>query len=287
MMTIAQAFDAFLAKLKLSDNERANASRQHTNMRTKLQQKLDVADNFLSGSYKRHTAVRPLNDIDIFLVLRGTDRQRRDLGAGRLLSTVEATLGAIYPDKTTRRQARSINIDFTGTGIAYDVVPAFADGDEVYIIPDGSSGWMQTNPKRHATLSTQANEAAGKKLKPLLKAVKHAKNVHESQARSFHLEVLSWKILTSPPDTYIDGLVQLLEGLAAKICDPCADPAGLGPDIRPSMDRCVAAQRWLANMAELARSARDLAAAGKTGQAHAKLRELFGPQWPEKGSSRL
>ena len=163
------------------------------------------------------------------------------------------------------------------------MVPAFADGEDVYLIPDGSSGWMKTNPKTHATLSTEANEAAGKKLKPLLKAVKHAKNTHEAEARSFHLEALSWEILTSKPETHIDGLVELLEGLAARICDPCPDPAGLGEDIRPSKARCLTAQTWLEEMAGLARDARRLAKDGKLGEAHAKMRELFGPEWPEKG----
>jgi predicted nucleotidyltransferase len=284
MQTIALAFNDFLKKLKLTDSEQSEASRQHTNMRTELQKRLEVEDNFLSGSYKRKTAVRPLNDIDIFVVLSETDEVNRVLGPDALLDTLQTTLEAIYPQKTTTRQARSINIEFTGTGIAYDVVPAFSDGDDAYVIPGGASSWMPTNPKTHKTLSTEANEKAGKMLKPLLKAVKHAKNVHEAQARSFHLEVLSWGILTSKPTSHMDGLVSLLEGLAEQICEPCEDPAGLGPDIRPSVDRCLAAKGWLANMAKLAADARTLAANGKVGEAHAKMCEIFGAQWPEKGS---
>ncbi len=285
MKTIKQAFEDFLQKLELTSNERNNASRQHINMRTELQQRLGVEDNFLSGSYARHTAIRPLNDIDIFVVLEENDDIDRELGPASLLETVETTLQEIYPGKATTRQSRSINIEFSGTGIAYDVVPSFSDGEGVYIIPDGDAGWMQTNPKDHKTKSTAANEAAGKKLKPLLKAVKHSKNVHDSEARSFHLEVLSWEVLSSEPDSYIDGLVQLLEGLAAKVCDPCPDPAGLGDDIRPSMVRCLSAQTWLNEMATLARDARQLALDGKLGDAHSKMREIFGSEWPEKGSS--
>ncbi len=284
MQTLRQAFEDFLQSLELTDNERAEASRQHTNMRTELQKRLLLETNFLSGSYARKTAIRPLNDIDVFVVLAETDDVSRRLGPAALLDTIETTLAAIYPGKTTTRQARSVNIEFSGTGIAYDVVPAFSDGEEVYLIPNGNSGWMPTNPKDHQALSTDANERSGKKLKPLLKAVKHAKNVHESTARSFHLEVLSWEVLRSAPDNYVDGLILLLDGLAQRICAPCPDPAGLGEDIRPSPDRCVAAQRWLGDMAALARDARQLADDGKLGEAHAKMRELFGTRWPERGS---
>jgi predicted nucleotidyltransferase len=285
MQSIAQAFNTFLSKLELTSNEKDEASRQHTHMRTELQQRLTVEDNFLSGSYKRNTAVRPLNDIDIFVVLRENDSQSPELGPDALLDTIQSTLEDIYPGKTTTRQARSINVEFSGTGIAYDVVPSFFDEEHenAFIIPDGAGDWLSTNPKTHQAQSTEANENAGKLLKPLLKTVKHAKNVHDAPARSFHLEVMSWDILTEKPSRHIDGLVDLLDGLAARVCDPCPDPAGLGPDIRPSTDRCITAQRWLEDMAELARDARDLAADGKLGEAHFKLRELLGPEWPEKG----
>ena len=72
MLTIAQAFQQFLESLELTPKQREKASNQHRHMREQLQGRLDVADNFLSGSYKRSTAVRPLNDIDIFLVLGGS-----------------------------------------------------------------------------------------------------------------------------------------------------------------------------------------------------------------------
>jgi len=283
MQTIAQTFNFFLEKLELSEKQRGEASRQHTNLRTELQKRLAVEDNFLSGSYARRTAVHPLNDIDIFLVL--DQKSYENQGPQDVLDVVKAELDAIYPGKTSTKQSRSINIEFTGTGIAYDVVPAFNISDGVYSIPDSEAlAWISTNPRDHKRLSTEANAAAGQRLKPLLKAVKHAKNVHEAAARSFHLEVLSWSILTSAPTSDIAGLELLLAGLAAKICDACPDPTGLGPDIRPSLARCIEAQRWLESMAKLAQGAKQLAEDGKVGEAHAKLHELFGPQWPEQGN---
>lgn len=287
MRTIREAFQEFLQDLELKEGERAEASAQHIYMREQLQQRMDVEGNFLSGSYGRSTAVRPLNDIDIFLVLRPTAVLSLRSPPSAVLGAVKETLEAIYPGKRAKLQARSVNIEFSGTGIAYDVVPAFSRRADVYAIPDRDAPtWIETNPKIHAEMSTQANAQTGTKLKPLIKAVKHANHRHGKTARSFHLEVLSWKVLTADPGAYVDGLAQIFEGLARLVCEPCPDPAGLGPDIRPPLDRCREAQRWLGEMSRLAQEAKGLAADGRTDEAHGVLREIFGDKWPEKGTPR-
>lgn len=286
MSTVAQAFETFLQSLELTEGQTDEASRQHTYLRTELQQRMEVEDNFLSGSYARRTAIRPLNDIDVFLVLRETTRYSRSSTPQAVLEQVRAALAAAYPQKTPRVQARSVNIEFVGTGIAYDVVPAFSERDGVYVIPDrDQSRWIRTNPRRHAELATAANERSNKRIKPLIKAVKHASRVHGADTRSFHLEVLSWGASAAVASgSYLAGLVELLRHLRSSVTGPCPDPSELGPDIRPSSERCAAAQTWLAQMHALAHEAEALAQDGRTGEAHAKLRELFGDEWPEKGS---
>ncbi|GAB4563801.1 MAG: hypothetical protein Tsb0020_13280 [Haliangiales bacterium] len=286
MQTIAQAFEIFFPRLELTDAERDKASDQHRYLREQLQQRMSVQDNFLSGSYARKTAVRPLNDIDVFLVLAPTDALHQNTAPAHVLVEVTRALETIYDGKTARKQARSVNIEFSGTGIAYDVVPAFATDHDHYVIPDAeAAAWISTNPKRHREMATEANERAGKKLKPLFKAIKQANNCRPDRARSFHLEVLSWEALSHPPATYMDGLVTLLDYLAMHICKPCADPAGLGGDIRPSLERCQLAATWLNNLAHSAREASQLASDGRTGEAHRLLHEILGDLWPEKGSA--
>jgi predicted nucleotidyltransferase len=288
MKTITQAFEDFLQSLELTDAEREAASDQHRHMREQLTKRLEVSQNFLSGSYGRKTAIRPLNDIDVFLVLKASSTLHHRSAPSEVLGVVQAALKAIYPGKSPTIQSRSVNIEFSGTGIAYDVVPSFEDpnSSEIFWIPDcDAPEWIRTNPKVHQDLSTRANEAAGKKLKPLLKAVKQANYAHGQKARSFHLEVLSWEILDRDPGTYLDGLVTLLRGLAERISDPCPDPSGLGPDIRPSKEKLAAARSWLDAMVPLASATKSLADQGRTGEAHANFREIFGERWPEKGSS--
>lgn len=291
MRTIPQAFEEFLQSLELTPKERDDAIRQHTNLRKELQDRLDVGTTFLSGSYARSTAVRPLNDIDVFAVLKPNDEINRDAKPLAVLGKVQKALEEAYSGKTALVQSRSVNIEFSGTGIAYDVVPAFEDRRDVYVIPDRDvDEWIETNPREHAKLSTEANEAANKKLKPLVKAIKRSNYEHRDEddhkpARSFHLEVLSWSILTEDPGSYHDGLITLLEGLKDRMEDDCPDPAGFGSSIQPSSERCAKAKEWAGDMLVLAKDAKRLADDGRTSEAHYKLRELFGSDWPEKGTA--
>lgn len=286
MTTLACAFQSLLESLELTPKQRQDASEQHAYMRTELQRRLDVKDNFLTGSYARHTAIRPLNDIDIFLVLQETAGQSRKVPHTSLLNVVQNALREIYRDKAPSCQAHSVHIEFSTKEIAYDIVPAFYDG-EGYVIPDRNDPkkWIRTNPRRHEALSIEANERSGKMLKPLLKAIKHARHFHESRgestgARSFHIEVLSWNIIESKPEDNMSGLERLLAGLSSQICNRCPDPAGLGPDIQPSQERCRKTKAWLDRMLALVRDARRLDERGHLADAHARMRELFGPQWP-------
>ncbi|MCA9712377.1 MAG: nucleotidyltransferase domain-containing protein [Myxococcales bacterium] len=281
-ISIPHGFQTFLSAIEPTAKQRKDANEQHIRLREQLQKRMRVRENFLSGSYKRKTAVRPLGDIDVFLVLEAERGFDPTVPATKVLGELKRVLDEIYPNKAARLQNRSVNIAFSKTGVSYDVVPAFVmqGREDVYSTPDRQTGrWVRTNPKLHAKLATEANDRAGKKLKPLIKAVKAANLHHRKPARSFHLEVLSWRIITSDPGPYLVGLVRLLEGLAKRIIAPCADPAGLSPDIHPQPIEVDTAQMWLTHMAELAAQAKELDDAKQTSAAHAKLRELFGPQW--------
>ncbi|MCB9796285.1 MAG: nucleotidyltransferase [Alphaproteobacteria bacterium] len=283
-MTPNAAFDAFTSALELTPSESAAVIRQHTYLRTQLQQRTHTLGNFLTGSYARSTAIRPLNDVDLFLVLDPAFHP----GPGRTpiecLRQVQAAVDAAYPpNKHPILQSRSVNIAFSGTGVGYDVVPAFADGGEVFRIPDRDTNrWVRSNPKVHQARSTQANERAGKMLKPLTKAVKHWNYQNGKLVRSFHLEVMAWDILTSKPVSWLEGLATLFEGLAARVLQPCPDPAGLGPNIDSLKDPAAARAR-LREAARSARAACDFNAQGQQQFAHHHLRGLFGDLYPDKG----
>lgn len=280
MANLEQAFATFSSSLELTEAQRTNASKQHTALRKNLQRHLSTLDNFLVGSYARRTAIRPLNDIDIFVEIDPATLSPTPPTPEALLGLLKAALRKAYPDQTVTRQARSLHIEFSRTRIAYDIVPALTRPGGGYRIPDrAASSWVATNPKTHQRLSTEANERAGQKLIPLVKALKHANVAAGKPARSFHLEVLSWSIVTQKPQSWMAGLTTLVAGLEKEITAPCADPAGLGPNIEPERARVGKSEQWLTTIRKELEEATRLAHAGDEAGASERMKRVFGREW--------
>jgi hypothetical protein len=209
----------------------------------------------------------------------------------KALSVIKKTLDDLYPGKTAASQNRSVNIEFSGTGIAYDVVPAFVDSttkDEVFLIPDiNAQRWIRSNPRIHKDKSISANDATNSELKPLTKAIKHwnrklDKNI---RLRSFHIEIMAWDVLTQPPESRLLGLITLFDGLAGRVLRPTPDPAGLGPNVDADLTTHERqdAQRRFMDAASKIKEARTLSEDGKKEAAHYIMYQLFGDPYPDKG----
>ena len=290
MVTVAQAFQQFLTKLELTDAERADAVRQHDVVRANLRAQLPggVDTDFLTGSYMRRTAIRPLNDIDVFLVMNESRHGHlRGQDPSVCLDMVRGALDRAYQNKVpTRPQGRSVNIAFSGTGIGYDIVPAFAHASGGYLIPDRERRtWIRTDPHKHEEILLAANQRAGGMLNPLIKAAKRWRDRSETPLGSFHLEVMAYEAFVSAPRSYADGLGALFVFLYDRTQRSCADPARLGANV----DAGVASQERDATLRglhdALTRSARALAfdSVHRTEEAHGLWRSLLGEDYREKG----
>jgi hypothetical protein len=248
-----------------------------------------VVRDFLVGSYMRKTAIRPLNDIDVFLELdRVTHRDRWNREPLLLLEDLQRALRACYgqPGPKTRIQGRSVNIDFAGTGIGFDVIPAFAESPGVYLVPDRHQRtWIRSNPEIHRERLVEANARAGGALNPLVKAAKHwncrrvdAKD--EKPLRSFHLEVMAYEAFSSKPPDLRSGVARLFTFLSQRVLSPCAEPARLGPNLDADLTPGER-QRAYVELSEAARVANAAVASelGNPTLAHQYWQQLIGPEY--------
>jgi hypothetical protein len=289
MWSVREALERFIQSLELTDKQQQQVTDQQEAVRECLIHRLKPVTTFLSGSYSRNTAIRPLHDIDLFVVMGetappgGSSSSSGSITADSVLKQVRKALQEQWPNKNLPiLQQHSVHIGFEGSGIEFDVVPAYSvptPGQEVFLIPERETGnWVRTNPRLHKQRSTEANETAGKKLKPLLKAVKHWKRNHDSTPlRSFHLEVMSYGAFHTPPRDYIDGLELLFDHLSQQVLQPCPDPARLGPNVdqRMSPTQRQEAHKQLKSAARemgLVRAECDVNPAS----AHKRLVDLFG-----------
>lgn len=296
-LTIDEAFRKFKSRLELNEPEQKNATARHLEVREYVRSKFAIENDFLTGSYRRHTKTKPLKDIDIFFVHKDSDRHYRDKKASVILDDYEAALIAKYGKSAVTRQGRSINVDF-GVDVdqddktnykilSVDAVPAFALADD-YEIPDDESGkWIKTNPKLHEEKATKAHEAYAKEWKGLVRMVKywnnHAKHGEKPVKPSFLLEVMALDCLHGGWGGQFDREMQaLFATLADRIGDEWPDPAGLGPAISASMnaERVARARTALSAAANQAGVAINHVRQGRNGEALMTWRTLFGPMFP-------
>lgn len=295
MANVREVFDLFLRGLELTSSEQDKAARQQADLRERLRRQLaGVVRDILVGSYARKTAIRPLNDIDVFIELDATQwAQRRKATPLLLLEDVQRALRACYgaTPPATRIQGRSVNIDFAGTGIGYDIIPAFSVSSHgtgtIYEIPDRTrQTWIKTNPESHRQRCVDANARAGGMLNRLVKAAKHwnrgrATAAGDKPLSSFHLEAMAYQALPQAPQDERTGFLAVLRSLQQGVTQKCPDPAGLGPDLDATWTS-TERQRAQAALAEAVSSASRAIAwerAGDHAQASQSWRALFGSQF--------
>lgn len=279
MLTVIQAFDTMRQGLELTEPQRQAASAQQNGVREKLRHHLGgLVRDFLSGSYARRTAIRPLHDIDLFIVLDPSVHPERSSSA--CLSKVQGALARAYPNTPALKlQDHSVNIEFSGTGIGFDIVPAFENRVGVYLIPDrGRDAWIETDPEAQSKVLVGANARAGDKLNPLIKMIKRWKDEHGVPLRSFHLEVMSYGAFRAAPASYPEGVRALFGHMAQAVLSTCPNPVGVGPNIDAGMTQPERSKVWqkLQEAERTAARALQLDAAAQTAGAHELWKSLFG-----------
>lgn len=290
MITITEAFRKFRSNLELTQKEQDDASRRQKEIRGVMDREFILAEDFLSGSYKRFTKTKPLKDVDIFCVFADGEREkyRNNKAPSVILAATEKVLAKEYGK--AKQQRRSVSIEFPVKGdeervMSFDVVPAFVKGDH-YEIPDTGTvkGWTETNPKIHADKATEANKEFGGEWKGTVRMLKAWNNAHDKPVKpSFLLEVMCLDLLRPPFNgNYPYEFMQLFASAADRILDEWPDPAGLGPAVSDSMkaETKAAAQKTLREAGYTIRQAIQTERGGNQGEALRIYRNLFGDRFP-------
>ena len=188
--TVLSAFREFAARLEPTEAQRADASTKQTRVRDCLEGVLWTERSFLTGSYARWTIVRPLNDVDLFVVL-DTEKHGKQYfygtdGAQAALDRFHSRVKACYPDTPIRKDHPSVHLAFATVG--FDVIPAFNRSGGGFMIPNRfGSGWMSTDPTKHAERTSSMNKATGNYFVPLVKMFKAWNRSHWGKLTGFHL----------------------------------------------------------------------------------------------------
>lgn len=176
-----------------------------------------LVTSFLSGSYRRDTAIRPAliagvlqrPDVDVIVV---TNHTKNDSPKVVLEALENALREAGYESIKVNR--RSICV--TMKGVDMDIVPVIVDGD-AYLIPDIElKEWLTTNPPAHTQWTIDVNKETGGRFKPLVKLTKWWRRVHLADLRrpkGFILECLVAKHMNFFEEKHEPLFVTLLESI--------------------------------------------------------------------------
>ena len=157
-------FDSFLSNIEPSTSTVAYISSVQTNLRAYLEKhskyKYILVDTFLSGSYAKHTSIRPAasdkkRDVDIVVV---TNYSLSDDSADVLEELCDVLKEKSLYDSAFV-QSHSVSLELSG--ISVDVVPVIEHEtyDNVYYVGSSKDGtWKITDPKGHKTWSTETNK---------------------------------------------------------------------------------------------------------------------------------
>lgn len=210
MATVESYFEKFVSNLNPDDDAKNNAKVAHNALRDHLfESELYgeyYSDSFLYGSYKRHTAIHDIDDVDV-CILVDIDHTSEDGKPMKVLKKLKKAISGYYTDvewyddENTAYNRRSILVkdalpNNPNSQLSLDVIPAIQDPDSDFLlVPDKELWeWVQTNPKWHIDFSQKMNDDSDQEFIKIVKIFKHLKKYHikNKHPKGFWIETLVW-----------------------------------------------------------------------------------------------
>ncbi|MBS7565321.1 hypothetical protein KHS38_12985 [Mucilaginibacter sp. Bleaf8] len=199
-MTLLQAINQFVENICVTDRQEEGIKTSLDNMYGYLMDKesgLFVERNFTNGSYDRDTIIRPLDDIDIFSVLKRADWEDEYQQLPKpqaVLSKFKKYLDGISIYESKVKQDRPcVTIRLSDKN--FDIMPSFEQLGGGYLIPNFDlSGWTYTYPEQLYDNLEAVHKQRNYKVKQIIKAVKHWNRGLDKLIPSYHIEEVAINI---------------------------------------------------------------------------------------------
>jgi len=240
--TINQGFEAFHSSLIPNSYSTGKAASHKASITARLERDFGLKQLFYSGSSNNGTSIARHSDVDFFA----------SIPASKLRENSAVSLREIKENLQGRFPYTEIYVDSPGVVLKFgsgdwdkaEVIPAdwlrATNGRDIYDIPNGNGGWMESSPLTHNDYVTGHNTRLDGKLKKLIRFAKAWKYYREVPISSFYLELRITKLMESEPsivyDIDMNSIFRKLENCElAAIQDPkgisglvhaCSTPAG-------------------------------------------------------------
>jgi hypothetical protein len=185
--------------------------------------------DFLGGSFARHTKIWPLDDIDLYMPLDGgglsyTNNFQRlpftivsdgvvtrltldqwqtggYVDSKKVLRAFKDSLKPTYPNSELDADGHCVKLGTTiaatedSDGLGFDVVPCFLlrpddHSEDIYLVPDGASGWMKSNPRKDTDICLELNQFHQSTYRRAVRLVKQWNSVVlNNSIKSYYIEL--------------------------------------------------------------------------------------------------
>jgi hypothetical protein len=265
---LSRNFISFFDRLNPSKSSEQRASSQYNSLKALLEGDILLKSQLdpvcmLHGSYRWQTATHDINDIDIVLLCQGLVLPANPLanipGYGwprnRIINAIELAIrgdgryrSKLVPAKPT---SMCVKLDL---GIKVEILPAVRNAnlpvgaEPFYLWRPSSNQWELGYAERHREYLSYKNRPRNQltavgtdgNFIPMIKVVKHLRDIAGLDAVSFHIETLLYQLadqlFLGPPAQYIPIVLRAITAQAADqwynrtIITPCGRPGHLHSD---------------------------------------------------------
>ena len=283
---VDDAFEKMRRAGEITATEQTLAQNRHRRIREVLASEWDIERSFLTGSYDRHTKIKPLQDVDIFVVIDpdGSQAYYRQEPPIQIISGLVDCLHGKFSNVEADGMAVRVSMSDDAGAASFEVVPAFEHADSGYEAPDPDRGrWIRTDPEAHARLTSEKNAVCGQMWVPFVKMAKGwNRQAGRPVPQSFLIEVMALELVHPPFGRYQDEMATFLGNVIDRADGPWPDPAGAGPVVDELLvvSEREAIRSAAANAHSTAEEAVYLEDEGEERKAVERWRELFGTRMP-------
>jgi len=221
------------------------------------------------GSFARRTKIRPLDDIDMMIILNGRDTTVTNSPSGpytywlrinspnaplalfpdgygyvnstKLLNKIKKMLAQVpsYGKAEIKKNMQAVVLNLTSYPWVFDIVPAVpvddgAGGTAHYLIPNGSGDWIRTDPRVDNDNVTRVNKRHNGNFLRTVRLLKYWNGrTHKPKLASYYFETLALKVFecATPIADFPQSVEYFLSSCPTYLRSSCQDPKGLGPDL--------------------------------------------------------
>lgn len=281
--TVWGAFEAFRKTVVDLDAEETRIARRSRDFLTGQLDKLSQTDSSFPslqgrympyGSFARHTKIRPLDDIDVLVLLTcaGTSVKQSPndphtwwlrlessasslaafpdgfgfVNSTKILNKISSSLDKVsqYSRADIKKNMQAVTLSLVSYSWSFDLVPAVpvSDGNggtAYYLIPNGRGDWLRTDPRiDDNNIQTRNRQHSGNFLATMRLLKYWNSRVHKPRLPSYYFETLVLQVFAYSPTivSLPDAVKYFFDNCPSYLWRQCPDPKGLGPALDQQVD---------------------------------------------------